>query len=174
MAIDRSAKAYSIICPDCKAERFLTYAQAWNIKRKNSTGRCMKCRSAYFENGSETRFSKGISTWNKGLIGYQKGHKPYFRAPGDRNPAWKGGVTSASMKIRNSPAYAEWRKKVFERDSYTCKICNQRGGKLCADHIKPFAHYPDLRLEPSNGRTLCEECHKQTDTYLSKAYRHAV
>lgn len=62
----------------------------------------------------------------------------------------------------------EWKLKVFERDNYTCQICNQRGGKLQADHIKPYSLYPDCRWDLDNGRTLCIECHKKTDTYGGK------
>jgi len=47
----------------------------------------------------------------------------------------------------------------------TCKNCGERGGRLNADHIKPFSLFPDLRLKLSNGRTLCVDCHVQTDTY---------
>lgn len=62
--------------------------------------------------------------------------------------------------IRTSPEYNEWRRKVFERDDYTCQICGQRGGKLNAHHIKRFADFPEKRCELSNGITLCERCHK--------------
>jgi len=58
------------------------------------------------------------------------------------------------------------------RDNFTCIWCGIRNEeglgfsvKLNADHIKPFALFPDLRFELSNGRTLCEDCHKKTDTY---------
>lgn len=88
---------------------------------------------------------------------------------GYKNPAWKGGVTSLNQTIRGSTEYALWRGKVFERDLFTCVFCGQKGGRLEADHIKPFSLFPDLRLELSNGRTLCKECHKTTDTYGSKA-----
>lgn len=75
------------------------------------------------------------------------------------------GLTPKNEAIRKSAAYKAWRTLVFERDDYTCQICFIRGGKLHADHIKPFAYNPELRLEVSNGRTLCFDCHKSTPTY---------
>lgn len=63
---------------------------------------------------------------------------------------------------RYSSEATEWRKAVFERDNYTCKECEVRGGYLEADHIKPWAFFPDLRFELSNGRTLCRPCHDKT------------
>ena len=62
---------------------------------------------------------------------------------------------------RKTPQYAAWRSAVFERDGYRCAICGEVGGRLNAHHIKPFAKYPDLRLDIDNGITLCEECHKE-------------
>jgi 5-methylcytosine-specific restriction endonuclease McrA len=61
--------------------------------------------------------------------------------------------------------YRKWREKVFKRDNYTCVFCKERGGRLHADHIKPFAWFPELRLVLSNGRTLCVKCHYKTPTY---------
>jgi len=72
---------------------------------------------------------------------------------------WKGGITPENHKIRESKAYKDWIKKVFNRDNWTCQICGKKGGKLHAHHIKPFAKYPELRLETSNGITFCEKCH---------------
>ncbi len=68
-------------------------------------------------------------------------------------------------RIRQSTAYKLWRKSVFERDDYTCQGCGQRGGYLEADHIKPFAFYPDLRFDLDNGRTMCQPCHHKLPTH---------
>ena len=71
-------------------------------------------------------------------------------------------------KIMSRLEYRLWRTSVFERDKYTCIICGQVGGKLHADHIKPYSMFPHLMFEVSNGRTLCMKCHKETDTYTWK------
>lgn len=89
---------------------------------------------------------------------------------GEKNPQWKGGVTPLYKQIRKSQEYKLWREAVFERDNYTCIWCGARGGNgkkviLHPDHIKPFALYPELRFAIDNGRTLCVDCHKTTDTY---------
>ncbi len=87
---------------------------------------------------------------------------------GESHPGWKGGITPLNHLIRTSKEYKAWRKAVFEHDNYTCQHCGQRGGDLEADHIKQFAYYVDLRFELENGRTLCKECHKKTDTHSRK------
>lgn len=88
------------------------------------------------------------------------------------------GKTSKNEKIRKSKEYALWRYSVFFRDNFTCQKCgikNKNGlGKtieLHVDHIKPFSQFPELRLALDNGRTLCTNCHKQTETYGFKAWR---
>ena len=88
---------------------------------------------------------------------------------GEKSHFWKGGITPINSVIRSSLEYKLWREAVFKRDNYTCIWCgDKRGGKLNADHIKPFALFPELRFALDNGRTLCEPCHKKTDTYGSK------
>lgn len=84
--------------------------------------------------------------------------------------SWKGGITPINHLIRTSREYKLWRTAVFQRDKYTCVWCGIKGGNgetvvLNADHIKPFYLYPELRFAIDNGRTLCIDCHKTTDTY---------
>lgn len=67
----------------------------------------------------------------------------------------------SAVDIRNSTEYKEWRTAVFERDNYTCQLCGAHGVKLNAHHKKPFAYFPELRTDTSNGITLCVSCHKK-------------
>lgn len=92
-------------------------------------------------------------------------HKISISKKGDKSHFWRGGLTKINAKIRNSLEYRLWRESVFQRDSYTCIWCGVKGQKLNADHIKPFCDYPQLRFAIDNGRTLCDSCHKKTDTY---------
>lgn len=108
----------------------------------------------------------GKEPWNKsiktGLVpktAFKRGYSP------TTHWNWQGGVTPLNEKVRKSFEYRLWKHSVFERDDYTCQICLIRGGDLQADHIKPFAYFPELRLKVSNGRTLCKKCHRNTDTY---------
>lgn len=96
--------------------------------------------------------------------------KPKLDRRGEKNHFWKGGITKTNLVIRASLEYRLWREAIFERDSYTCIWCGARGGNgkkvvLNADHIKPFAIYPELRFAIDNGRTLCKDCHKTTGSY---------
>lgn len=63
--------------------------------------------------------------------------------------------------LRNGTKMIKWRKAVKERDGYICTQCGATDKMLNVHHVKPFAIYPDLRYEVSNGVTLCYECHEQ-------------
>ena len=82
--------------------------------------------------------------------------------------SWNGFKETKNQLIRKSVPYQQWRKAVFERDNYTCQLCNARGVYLHADHIKQFAYYPKLRLDINNGRTLCVDCHRKTLTWARR------
>jgi len=171
---------------------------AWNKGKKLSEEHIEKLRTAKlgkpragnpenWKHSDETKaalseMAKGHVAWNKGLSGYttqpcseerkQKisiANKGKKGIKGEKNHLWRGGITKANTKIRKSTEYKNWRISVFERDDYTCQECGEHGCELNADHIKPFALFPEHRLDIDNGRTLCVPCHKETDTYLWKS-----
>lgn len=88
----------------------------------------------------------------------------------ENSPSWRGGIKKENDR-RKSFEGQKWRKLIFERDDYTCQICGIKSGYLQADHIKPWGQYPELRYELSNGRTLCINCHKKTDTYGYRGHK---
>lgn len=63
------------------------------------------------------------------------------------------------VKQRSITNYKSWRISVLERDKYTCRCCEEVGGKLIAHHIFSYKENPDLRVDISNGITLCEKDH---------------
>ena len=75
------------------------------------------------------------------------------------------GRKTARLRIMATSEYRSWRKAIFKRDNFTCQICFIRGGKIQADHIKPFYLFPELVFSLNNGRTLCVPCHRKTSTW---------
>ena len=97
----------------------------------------------------------------------QKVRQSLLGKTGELARNWQGGKTDIQIIVRYSARMKEWRKKVFERDNYTCQKCKARCGngktiKLHAHHVKSFAKYPKLRFVISNGLTLCYPCHRKT------------
>lgn len=68
--------------------------------------------------------------------------------------------------MRSTKGYKEWRLSVLKEGKKKCKLCGSKE-RLEVDHIKPLALYPKLALDVNNGRVLCRNCHKKTDTYGS-------
>lgn len=90
---------------------------------------------------------------------------------GEKSNTWKGGVSRGYKRGYKREQYKRWRIAVFERDFYTCQVCQQVGGYLTSHHIKSFAKYPKLRYVVSNGVTLCEGCHALVDNYYRRFYK---
>ena len=158
------------ICNGCSKE----YFKDINSSKKNwKNSKCCshKCWGIYLKRvGIKPPPRINCTPWNKGLKGFMAGEKNGF---------WKGGVSKLHKTARQldmqTLEYKLWRTSVFERDNYKCVKCNARCGNgkkiiLEADHIKPYAYFPELRYSIDNGRTLCQPCHRKTDTYSLNQY----
>lgn len=66
--------------------------------------------------------------------------------------------------ITDSAQYKEWRKQVYIRDVYRCRMpgCNSNSKDIAAHHIYPKKKYPEKQFEINNGITLCRSCHETT------------
>lgn len=133
-------------------------------------GDCLECGEVLPRKRKPCEIKKGDCKFcsKKCYFSFQKGKKKIIKNPvnrkGKNNPNWKGGLASEHTLIRRSQSYKFWRESVFQRDNWTCKHCGVRSKKGCAivieaHHIKPFALFPELRLEITNGLTLCRSCH---------------
>ena len=117
---------------------------------------------------------RGFGKWMKGKkLSENTRIKMSESLRGEKSYRWKGGITPINKAIRSSREYRLWREAVFARDNWTCIWCGLKSAKgkkvyLHADHIKPFALFPELRFAIDNGRTLCKGCHEKTDTYGNK------
>lgn len=166
-----TSKSKSGLCGQCNRRRKLTPEQIKAISlrqigNKNGIGKRKTPRTE--------EHKRKLSEAHKGIkYGIETINKRRSKMMGKDNPAWKGGITDINKSIRSSFEYKLWRTAVFERDGYKCVWCkadNKNGNRntLNADHIKPFAFYPELRFSIDNGRTLCVPCHKKTDTFARK------
>lgn len=144
-----------LVPPSQKGKRFLNRKKpAIGLKR---TAQSLETKMKI----SIAHIGKKLSDEHKAMVVRNLNHNS-----GELSPNWQGGITPVHQKIRGSKKYKEWRTSVFQRDNYTCVECGDKsGGNLNADHIKPFAYFSELRFELSNGRTLCVDCHRRTDTY---------
>ena len=170
------------ICPVCKKE--------FKAKRKEQINCSAECKKKAQKRDVNLvckmcgkKFIKPISyiKWHD-----QRGGTNYFCCKkcastyhvGENSQVWitdRKKIKNINHTIRFSKELITWRIKVFERDDYTCRVCNKRSSKnnkvtLNAHHIYMFSKYPLKRHDINNGITLCECCHKLTykkeDVYI--------
>lgn len=66
-----------------------------------------------------------------------------------------GGVVD-----RNSKEVLDWKKEVICRCGKECVVCGSKEN-IHVHHVVRWVDAPSLRVEPSNGVTLCKKCHDE-------------
>lgn len=80
---------------------------------------------------------------------------------GEKHPQWIKDRTKLSRcGEKQGFEYNKWRKEVYTRDNWKCRIFNGDCiGRIEAHHIFNWVDYPELRYEVGNGITLCHYHH---------------
>ena len=82
---------------------------------------------------------------------------------GENNYRWiKDRTKLIKREKRDDSAYKEWRRCVFIRDKFKCKIAMGCFGKITAHHILRWKDYPQFRYKLTNGIILCYFHHPRT------------
>jgi hypothetical protein len=104
---------------------------------------------------------------------------------GENSSNWKDGATKLNWAIRNSRRYLKWKKQIRQRDGKNCILCGS-SINTCVDHfpksflqiLKEFnitttkeAYKCEVLWDISKGRLICNDCHRKTDTYGTKAIK---
>ena len=174
-------------CTKCKEEKQLSQFNlrtTWGEKKPFSW--CMKCEREYnnarYENtckmcSKEYRSGKKGSTYCKQChdkyliktysvlhtVNWSGKNNPMYGKLrfGKENPNYNPDITDFERdQGRLHEGYGIWRKKVYERDNFTCQCCGyDKGGVLNAHHKDGYNWCKEKRLEVGNGVTLCKQCH---------------
>lgn len=143
--------------------------------RKHTEEELKKMRGRH--NSPKTEFKKGVVSLNWGKKAnvetrLKQRLARIGRFSGEKCGTWKGGITPINKAIRSSDTYKQWRTSIFIRDDFTCQDCGTKHIYVVAHHIKPFSLYPELRFEEGNGITLCQDCHKKTESFAGKIKKY--
>lgn len=122
---------------------------------------CGKKKYRYDKYGRESKYFAGHVNQGKTLP--QNG-RPNPKIQGAKHWNWQGGK-ALSRRDRQSVENNTWRRRVFERDNFTCQLCgatSYNSTRLHVHHIKHYRGHKELRLNTMNGITLCVDCHIKT------------
>jgi hypothetical protein len=171
---------YKRICELCGEFFFLNQRTGIIWAKKSGRGRfcsdkCSRIYSRGKHRSPNTEFKPG-SRGNYNEVSLEVRKKISASLMGISLDEWKGFSSSERLRKIHSKEYILWRKKVFERDDFTCQSCGRRSGRgqqlfIEAHHILRVKDRPDLVCEIENGITLCKDCHLDT---LAKKNRIAI
>jgi 5-methylcytosine-specific restriction endonuclease McrA len=77
---------------------------------------------------------------------------------GSSNPNWKGGGSPERQRMYASGEWRRLRRQLRNRAACMCETCGSTDD-LHMHHVRPWAEYPELRMELDNLMLLCRGCH---------------
>lgn len=121
--------------------------------------------------------------WKRNISRANKGKKLTEETKRKISDTKRNLLSPLYKAIRRCFKSHNWRTQIFNRDNFICIFCKKRGGELNADHY-PKRFVDVLRdndittmeqafdckelWDINNGRTLCLNCHSQTETWGNK------
>ena len=115
--------------------------KSWR-SQENKTGRlvrCEMCGKEIYRKGSKIKDRKIFLCSRKCTGEYQR-------------------IPESEKGWRSQHLYRNWRKAIFKRDNYVCKLCGD-SKKICSHHILEAQEYTNKKYDKNNGITLCKTCH---------------
>lgn len=116
------------------------------LKRNRSVHNCTFCGKEF------TRMISQVFHYGAKYCSKDCAHKGYVAECEARPSKDRWGRTSRH-------ADREWQKAIREKDNFTCQRCGTFEKHIHAHHVAPRSRRPDLRLDISNGKCLCNSCH---------------
>ena len=165
---------YAFLCGDCyiktmKKERHPNYKHGETLKKHY----CIDCKKEI----NYYTFMYGQKRCRKCANRLKTGF-------GNKNPAWKGGITELHFWIRSLNEMDKWRNEVFKRDNYICRKCGNKGyieahhkihfAELLNKFLKEYDQFSPIEDKETlvrlavkwqafwdidNGETRCKGCH---------------
>lgn len=152
-----------------------SYCKECEMEKDNNRYRhtCGTCGKEYRSGSKKTKICKTCHSVELGKMG--KNNLSKLRQDGPNNPMY--GVRRFGKKNPNYDPdktdeertqeritweYKEWRRSVFERDSFVCQCCGfEKGRYIVAHHLDGHNWCIEKRYDIDNGITLCRRCHKR-------------
>lgn len=170
ISIDNLTKMYN-----CSSHQIRNILNKNNIHIRNLKEAHCRKRINFICEYCNRPSEKRPSEYNQGKHHFCSSKCYYSFNCGSNNGNYKHGKSNLLQNIHLLSTYKFWRKSVFERDNYTCQVCNKTNIYLEVHHKLPILYIFELfdinntkealkcklLWDINNGITLCKSCHNK-------------